>query len=73
MHPTTELELCLVLLPDDISYCENALKMRRRLSSAALRNAELIIAIGWLRVAQTQLALAQRAAAHLAKKQGGRQ
>jgi len=72
MDPTTELDLCLVLLPDDISYCEAALKWRRRLSSPSLRHAELITAIRWLKAAQTQLALAQRAAAHLAKKQGGR-
>jgi hypothetical protein len=71
MHPSTELELCLVLLPDDISYCEAALDLRRKSSGPAIRAAELITAIKWLKAAQTQLALAKRAAAHLTKKQGG--
>ena len=70
MHPATELELCLVLLPDDIRYCEAALDLRRKSSGPAIRSSELITAIRWLKAAQTQLAIGQRAAAHLAR-QGG--
>ena len=71
MHPATELELCLTLLPDDIRYCEQALDARRMSAAPSIRAAELITAIRWLKAAQTQLAIAQHAAAHLTAEKGG--
>jgi hypothetical protein len=70
VNTTTCLELYLGLLPDDIRYCEQALYARRMSFNPSIRAAELITAIAWLKAAQKQLDLAQKAAASLARKEG---
>jgi hypothetical protein len=65
------MELCLVLLPDSIRICEMALQSHRTTLGTGLKASELLTAIAWLKAAQRQLAVAERAAERL-EKQGGR-
>jgi hypothetical protein len=72
MHPTTELELCLVLLPHDIQQCERALRIRAKSVGSAARHGALVAAIMWQKAAQKQLATALNAAAYLEHQEGYR-